>query len=111
MTSLESQIQSVADESKADTKDYLDSTPIKHRVTTLSQRCAALHRQVDERKVWQEKVVEEITTFVTVTEELHVYLGKAYDTLDNMEPIHHDADIINKQLEEVQVIAGFDVSF
>lgn len=77
--------------------------PIKQRVSALSQRCNALRKNANERIAKLEKIIKELTTFVTATGELQVYLKNAFEKLDSLEPIHNDAEVIQQQLKEVQV--------
>ena len=77
--------------------------PIKQRVSALSQRCNSLHKETNEQEKKLESIVNEITTFDTATGELRVYLDNVFDRLDSLEPIHNDAEVITKQLNEVKV--------
>ena len=77
--------------------------PIKQRASALSQRCSSLRKETDEQLKKLERVVKEITTFDSATEKLWGYLDNVFERLENLEPIHNDAEVINKQLEEVQV--------
>lgn len=100
---LESQLESISDQIKEEGNAYLDLMPIKQRVSALSQRCGALRKDANERIVKLERIVKELTTFVTATGELRVYLTNAFEKLDSLEPIHNDADVITQQLNEVKV--------
>ena len=91
------------DQIKEDDKDHLDLMPIKQRVSALSQRCSALRKETNDEEKKLERVVNEITTFDTATEELRSYLDSVFDRLDHLEPIHNDAEVVNKQLIEVKV--------
>ena len=101
--SLESQLESTSDQIKEEDKAYLDFMPIKQRVSALGQRCSALRKDTNEKIAKLEKIVKELTTFVTATGELQVYLKSAFEKLDSLEPVHNDADVIKQQLKEVQV--------
>lgn len=100
---MESELESVNDQIKEEDKAYLDLMPVKQRVSALSQRCSALRKEANERLVKLERIVKELTTFVTATGELRGYLKGAFEKLDSLEPIHNDAEVIKQQLKEVQV--------
>ena len=100
---MESQLSSVSDQIKEDDKEYLDFLPIKQRISAISQRFSSLRREANDQEKKLERIVNEITTFVSATGELRDYLDMALDKLDNLDPIHNDEEIINKQLAEVKV--------
>ena len=100
---MESQLASVNDQVKEENKDYLDFLPIKQRLSALSQRCSLLRRNADEQEKKLDRIVNEMTTFVTATGELRGYIEVATDKLDNLDPIHNDGEVIKKQLAEVKV--------
>lgn len=103
ISELESQLESLSEQLKDEGKAHLDLMPIKQRFSALTQRCIALRRDANERMVKLERILKELTTFVTATGELRVYLDGAFKELDSLEPIHNDAEVITKQLKEVQV--------
>ena len=105
---LESQLESVSDQIKEEDKAYLDFMPIKQRVSALGQRCNTLRKDANERIAKLEKIVKELTTFVTATGELQVYLKSAFEKLDSLEPINNDADVIKQELKEVQVSCWYN---
>ena len=94
---------SVSDQIKEEDKDYLDLMPIKQRVSALDQRCSSLRKEANEEEKKLERIVNEITAFDTATGELRDYLGNVHERMDSLDPIHNDAEVINKQLAEVQV--------
>ena len=100
---LEEDIQNVGNEVKKEDYPNINFTPVKQRVKTLANRCAALRRQVNEHVTWLEKVIEEISFFVNATDDLQQFVSGAFDKLDNFDPIDNDAEVIKEQLEEVQV--------
>ena len=103
INSLESQLMSVSDQIKEEHKDYLDLMPIKQRVSAVDQRCSALRKDANDREKKLERIVNELTTFATATGELRDYLENVHEKIDSLGPIHNDAEVINKQLAEVQV--------
>ena len=100
---MESQVASLNDQVKEENKDYLDFLPIKQRLSALSQRCSLLRRNADDQEKKLDKIVNEMTIFVTATGELRGYIEVATDKLDNLDPIHNDGEVIEKQLAEVKV--------
>lgn len=88
---------------REDDQDYLDLMPIKQRVSALGQRCVSLGNKNNEHLKKLESLVDDLTTFSTSTEELRVYLNDVFDRLEAQEPIHNEAETINKQLHELQV--------
>ena len=94
---------SVSDQVKEEDKDYLDLMPIKQRVSALDQRCSSLRKEANEQEKKLERIVNEITAFDTATGELRDYLGNVHGRIDSLDPIHNDAEVINKQLAEVKV--------
>ena len=103
ISELESQLESLSEQLKDEGKAHLDLMPVKQRLSALTQRCIALRRDANERMVKLERILKELTTFVTATGELLVFLDGALKELDSLEPIHNDAEVITKQLKEVQV--------
>lgn len=93
----------MSDQIKEEVNDYLDFMPIKQRVSALSQRCSSFRKDTDDQQKKLERIVNEITTFVTATGELKGYLDSVLERLDSLDPIHNDEAVINKQLAEVQV--------
>lgn len=100
---LKSQLQAMSEKIREDDQDYLDFMPIKQRVSALGQRCVALGNKNNEHLKKLESLVDDLTTFSTSTEELRVYLNDVFDRLEAQEPIHNEAETINKQLHELQV--------
>ncbi|EDO28219.1 predicted protein, partial [Nematostella vectensis] len=102
--SLESEIQDVGQEVNKEDSDAINYMPVKQRVKGLGSRCASLRRQLSDRVTWLERVVKEIVTLVTVTEEIVEYLSMAYEKMEQLEPIHHDAGVIKQQMDEVELL-------
>lgn len=94
---------SVSDQVKEEDKDFLDLMPIKQRVSALDQRCSSLRKEANDQEKQLERIVNEITTFDTATGQLRDYLGNVHGRIDSLDPIHNDAEVITKQLAEVQV--------
>ena len=100
---MESQLESLGKQIKEDDQDFLDMMAIKQRVSAMTLWCAAVRKKTDEHVVLYERLLADISTFMTVTSQLRVYLDEATVKLDKLEPIHNDADIIRAQLKETQV--------
>ena len=100
---LKSQLQAMSESIGEDDQDYLDLMPIKQRVSALGQRCVSLGNKNNGHLKKLESLVEDLTTFSVSTEELRVFLNDVFDRLEAQEPIHNEAETINKQLHELQV--------
>lgn len=100
---LKSQLQAMSENIGEDDQDYLDLMPIKQRVSALGQRCVSLGNKNNGHLKKLESLVEDLTTFSVSTEELRVFLNDVFDRLEAQEPIHNEAETINKQLHELQV--------
>lgn len=100
---LKSQLQAMSESIGEDDQDYLDLMPIKQRVSALGQRCVSLDNKNNGHLKKLESLVEDLTTFSVSTEELRVFLNDVFDRLEAQEPIHNEAETINKQLHELQV--------
>lgn len=99
---LETDVQNVGEQVKKEDYPNVNFTPVKQRVKKLSNRVAALRRNVSVHITWLEKVVEEIIIFVNSTDELQKYVNVAFVQLDNFKPISNDHKVLSKQLEEVK---------
>ena len=100
---LEKEIHNVTNEVNSEKTENIDFSPIKQRVNNLTQKCALLKKCVKEQHTSQEQLLEDIEAFLDTIGELHAFVDKTYDTLEKLEPIHNDAEVLDKQLEEVEV--------